>query len=166
MIAEPIVIGIGGNLGSRAELLERFRSARDALAVIGRVRSAPLYATAPIGPAQPEFLNTALSLRAPDMQPPELIQTMLEIERMLGRVREQEARWGPRTIDLDVLVWGARTIRTPELEIPHPRLVERRFALAPLADLYPDFDVPGRGRVGELLAKVHTQTVSLIAESW
>ena len=78
------------------------------------MRSAPLYRTAPIGPAQPPFLNTAVRVRWPTRRPAELIATVLEIERMLGRDRRGEARWGPRTIDLDVLVWGdARASRRP-----------------------------------------------------
>lgn len=111
--AEPIVIGLGGNVGSDAEICERFDRARAALTVIGPVRSAPLYRSAPIGPDQPAFLNTALRLAAPDAQPGQLIATLLEIEHLLGRRRAGEARWGPRPIDLDVLVWGQRTLRTP-----------------------------------------------------
>jgi 2-amino-4-hydroxy-6-hydroxymethyldihydropteridine diphosphokinase len=115
----------GGNVGTEAELRVRFGHAREALGELGPVRSAPLYRTAPIGPAQSPYLNTAVSVRLEDVQPGELIATLLELERLLGRDRTQEVRWGPRRIDLDVLVWGDRVVRTPGLEVPHPRLGER-----------------------------------------
>jgi len=165
--SEPLVIGLGGNVGGEAAVIERFRRAREALGVLGEVRSAPLYRTAPIGPAQPAFLNTAVRLGVADLMPGELISTVLELERLLGRDRRGEARWGPRTIDLDVLVWGSRVLRSPELEVPHPRLASRRFALAPLAALVGEgFEVPGAGAVGVLLARVRDQDALEIAASW
>lgn len=165
--AEPLVIGLGGNLGGEAAIGDRFRRAREALAALGELRSAPLYRSAPVGPVQPPFLNTAVRLRIAELQPAELIAVVLEIERLLGRDRRGEARWGPRLIDLDVLVWGARVVRSPELEVPHPRLAERRFALAPLVALLGEgFEVPGRGPAGALLARVGAQAVEEIAASW
>jgi len=155
-----IIIGLGGNVGTEAEIVERFRRAREALAA---TRSAPLYRSAPIGAlaVQPAFLNTAIECASAE------IAMLLELERLLGRDRARETRWGPRPIDLDVLVWDQRVIATPELEVPHPRLAERKFALAPLAALVGDaFVVPGRGTVGELLARVRDQDVSEIAASW
>ncbi|MBL0218446.1 MAG: 2-amino-4-hydroxy-6-hydroxymethyldihydropteridine diphosphokinase [Myxococcales bacterium] len=161
-----IVIGLGGNVGTEAEILERFRLAREALAALGTVRSAPLYRTAPLGPAQAAFYNTAVALVAPDVQPTELHAILLELERLLGRRREQEVRWGPRTLDLDVLVWGERVIRTPELEIPHPRLTERRFALAPLAELLGEDAVVLGKPLSHWLATVHEQAVEHLASTW
>jgi 2-amino-4-hydroxy-6-hydroxymethyldihydropteridine diphosphokinase len=169
VIAPGIIIGVGGNIGSEREIVDRFRTAREAIAALGDVRSAPLYRSQPMGPAQPAFLNTALRLRAPDdaaPRPEQLLAILLEIERLLGRDREREARWGPRTIDLDVLLWGSLAIRTPELEIPHPRLAERRFALAPLVDLAGDVDLPGIGSAHAALARVRDQVVDAIAEHW
>jgi 2-amino-4-hydroxy-6-hydroxymethyldihydropteridine diphosphokinase len=164
---EPLVIGLGGNIGGEAAIVERFRRARDALAELGELRSAPLYRSAPVGPVQPPFLNTAVRLRIAELLPAELIAAVLEIERLLGRDRRGEERWGPRPIDLDVLVWGARVVRSPELEVPHPRLAERRFALAPLVALLGEaFEVPGHGPAGALLARVGTQAVEEIAASW
>jgi len=166
-VREPIVIGIGGNVGAEREIVQRFARAREAIEQLGHVRSAPLYRSAPIGPAQPPFLNTAVALRMPDAQPGELIATLLELEGLLGRAREREARWGPRPIDLDVLVWGQRVIATPELTVPHPRLAERRFALEPLVALLgEDFQIPGVGRAGSLLARVTAQHVTAIAPAW
>jgi 2-amino-4-hydroxy-6-hydroxymethyldihydropteridine diphosphokinase len=147
-----IVVGLGGNVG---DVRARFERAREAL---GARRSARLYRSAPIGPAQADFLNSAVALDE-DWLPQELAALIGEIEQQLGRRRAEETRWGPRTLDLDVLVWGARVLREP-LEVPHPRLVDRRFALAPLVDLVgDDFVVPGAGRAGELLARVGGQAV-------
>lgn len=164
---EPVVIGIGGNVGTDAAIRERFGRARAALEVLGDVRAAPLYRSAPIGPAQPAFLNTAVCLALGDGQPAELIATVLELERLLGRTRAGEVRWGPRPIDLDVLVWGARIVRTPDLEVPHPRLAERKFALAPLVALLGEhFAVPGLGPAGALMRRVAAQACDEIAAVW
>lgn len=149
-----LVVGFGGNVGGDDAIIERFRRARSAF---GGVRSAALYRTAAIGPEQADFLNTAVAVEL-DTTPSQLIATVLEIERLLGRDRRSEARWGPRKIDLDVLVWDDRVIRTPELEVPHPRLYERRFALQPLADLIA-VD-PAR------LAAVADQQLELVSREW
>jgi 2-amino-4-hydroxy-6-hydroxymethyldihydropteridine diphosphokinase len=162
-----IVIGFGGNVGTEAAIVGRFQRVRDALSEIGTLACAKLYRTAAIGPAQPAFLNTAVKLGVTDMQPGELLAIVQELESLLGRDRTRETRWGPRTIDLDVLVWDARVIRTPELDVPHPRLHERRFALQPLVDVVGEaFEIPNAGRAGELLARVHEQPLELIAEVW
>jgi len=161
-----LVIGLGGNVGTEGEILERFRLAREALAALGTARSAPLYRTAPIGPAQPAFYNTAVALAAADLQPAELIAILLELERLLGRHRERETRWGPRTLDLDVLVWDDRVIRTPELEVPHPRLIERRFALAPLADLLGEEAIVAGRSLASWLGTVTDQRVEHLASTW
>jgi 2-amino-4-hydroxy-6-hydroxymethyldihydropteridine diphosphokinase len=161
-----IVIGLGGNVGTREQITERFRNAREALSLLGSVRSAPLYASAPIGPDQPSYLNTALALTAPDVQPRELISTLLELERLLGRRREDEVRWGPRTIDLDILVWDDRAFRTLELEVPHPRLTQRRFALAPLADLLGESFVLGGRTLAHWLTLVGDQRIEHLASTW
>jgi 2-amino-4-hydroxy-6-hydroxymethyldihydropteridine diphosphokinase len=166
-VTELVVIGLGGNVGTDAAILARFDRARAALGELGAVRSAPLYRSAPLGPAQAAFLNTAVRIALDEGQPAELIATLLGLERMLGRTREVEARWGPRRIDLDVLVWGARIVRTPELEVPHPRLGERKFALAPLVALVGEgFAVPGLGVAGALLRRVAAQDCQEIAATW
>ena len=112
-------------------------------------------------------MNTAVKLDAQDMQPGELLAIVQELEGLLGRDRMRETRWGPRSIDLDVLLWDARVIRSPELDVPHPRLGERRFALQPLVDLVgEDFDIPGIGRAGDALARVREQHVDFIRADW
>jgi 2-amino-4-hydroxy-6-hydroxymethyldihydropteridine diphosphokinase len=165
---DTLVVGFGGNVGTEAEIIERFVRAREAFAKLGDVKSAALYRTAAIGPVQPAFLNTAIRVRWGDAIPSEVIQTVLEIERLLGRDRRGEARFGPRTIDLDVLVWGTREIRTPELEIPHPRIAERRFALQPLIDLVGDQTLlPGTNdKLGALERLVSAQSLEQIQDTW
>ena len=166
--ADALVIGLGGNVGTEAEITARFSRAREALAQLGAVRGAALYRTAAIGPTQAPFLNTAVRVRLADATPAELIATVLELERLLGRDRRGATRWGPRVIDLDVLVWGMRVIRTPELELPHPRLAERRFALRPLVDLLgEDVVLPGmRESIGALEQRASAQGLDLLATSW
>jgi len=147
-------IGLGANLG------ERGRTIAEALRRLdGDDRTWVLSSTAPIETEpvgyedQPRFLNAAARLET-TRSPRELLDLMLEIERDLGRIRGEGPRYGPRTIDLDLLLYGAETIDEDVLEIPHPRLHERRFVLEPLAELDPSLVVPGRGRVSALLAEL------------
>ena len=106
--------------------------------------------TEPVGAVdQPPFLNGAVALET-SLSARELLDLLLDVERELGRVRNE--RWGPRLVDLDLLLYGAETIEEPGLRVPHPRLHERRFALEPLAELDPDLVIPGRGRVSALVA--------------
>ena len=143
-------VGVGANVGQREETLRRavelLREADgvDVLAV------SQLRETEPVGVVdQPPFLNGAVEIETA-RTPRDLLDLLLEIERSLGRVRAE--RWGPRTIDLDLLVYGDEIVDEPGLRVPHPRLHERRFALEPLAELQPDVEVPGRGEVSTLLA--------------
>lgn len=126
------VVGFGANLGDRAATM---RSAADALARVARVEGrSHLYETAPVGPPQPAFLNAAMLVQF-DGTPRQLLDALLAIEAGLGRVRGE--RWGPRTIDLDVL-WIERCfVQSDDLTVPHPRLIDRAFALAPMLELVP-----------------------------
>lgn len=156
-----IVLGLGGNVGSDEAIAGRFQRVCDALSAFGEVRCAPVYRTAPIGPAQAPFLNTAVAFEA-TLDEAALMALVRELEALLGRVRD--VRWGPRTIDIDVLVWDQRVIHTHELVVPHPRLHERRFALQPLVDLVgADFEIPNVGLAGDTLARVLDQTAELVA---
>ncbi len=156
-----IVIGLGGNVGGDDAVRARFVRAREALAQLGAVRSSALYRTAPIGPPQPDYLNAAVGVRWSDAQPAEIVATLAELERMLGRDRRGEVRWGPRPLDLDALWWTDHpVVRQPDLEIPHPRLYERRFALLPLLDLVPDATLAAHE------ARVRDQRVDIVASSW
>jgi 2-amino-4-hydroxy-6-hydroxymethyldihydropteridine diphosphokinase len=143
-------VGLGANLGPREiTLLRAVDLLADTEGVEVRAVS-QLRETEPVGVVdQPLFLNGAVVLDT-SLSPRELLHRLLEIERELGRVRD--VRWGPRVVDLDLLVYGDRQIDEPGLRVPHPRLHERRFALEPLAELDPELDVPGLGRVENALA--------------
>jgi len=143
-------VGLGANLGPREITLLR---AVDLLAETDGVEVqavSQLRETEPVGVVeQPLFLNGALALET-TLSARELLDRLLEIERGLGRVRD--VRWGPRVVDLDLLVYGDREVDEPGLRVPHPRLAERRFALEPLAELDPELEIPGAGRVEDVLA--------------
>lgn len=170
--ADTIAIGLGGNVGTVAQIVERFRRAREALGALGDVRSAALYRSAAIGPIQPAFVNSAVRVRAtPAPTAAELVDVVQELERLLGRDRAHEVRFGPRPIDLDVLLWGARELRhlgPPALDVPHPRLGERRFALVPLVDLFgAELIVPGLGAtLGALADRVAAQHLEALDATW
>ena len=145
-------VGIGSNLGEPerqiAAAIDQLSSEEeiDVLAV------SELRETEPVGyQNQPSFLNGAALIET-TLSARELLERLLGIETRLGRVRGEGPRFAPRTIDLDLLLYGAETIDEPGLRVPHPRLAERRFALEPLAELDPDLEVPGLGPVQALLA--------------
>jgi 2-amino-4-hydroxy-6-hydroxymethyldihydropteridine diphosphokinase len=118
---------------------------------IGVVARSSLRETDPVGVVdQPRFLNGAVALET-ELSPRDLLEVLLSVERQLGRVRDG-TRWGPRIVDLDLLLYGDEAVDQPGLRVPHPRLQERRFALEPLAELDPELEVPGAGRVSDLLA--------------
>jgi 2-amino-4-hydroxy-6-hydroxymethyldihydropteridine diphosphokinase len=155
-----VYVGVGTNLGDRwARLAEAARLLRAAPGV-AVVRASRVYDNAPIGPPQPRYLNAVLELETA-LPARELLEVLQGVERDAGRV--PGARWGPRTLDLDLLLHGADVVREPALVVPHPGLVTRRFVLAPLAELAPDLVVPGLGqRVRDLLdaAPPHEQFVA------
>ncbi|MBI4817943.1 MAG: 2-amino-4-hydroxy-6-hydroxymethyldihydropteridine diphosphokinase [Deltaproteobacteria bacterium] len=127
---------------------------------LGQTRVARLYRTAPIGPTQPEFLNSAVELLT-ELGPEALLDRVLKIEADLGRQRRE--RWGPRVIDLDILVGGA-PFRSARLVMPHPELASRRFALSPLAELYSG-EIPGLGlTAGELLGRLPDEGVRVVED--
>jgi 2-amino-4-hydroxy-6-hydroxymethyldihydropteridine diphosphokinase len=143
-------VGLGANIGEREETLRRAVALLAAADRVDVVQVSELRETDPVGMVdQPRFLNGAVALET-TLEPQELLETLLRIERELGRVRGE--RWGPRAIDLDLLLYSDDVVDQPGLRIPHPRLHERRFALEPLAELDPALEVAGRGPVSELLA--------------
>jgi 2-amino-4-hydroxy-6-hydroxymethyldihydropteridine diphosphokinase len=116
------------------------------------VAVSPIRETDPVGVLdQPRFLNGVAAVET-ELSPRELLDRLLAVERRLGRDRTAPTRWGPRTVDLDLLLYGGERIDEPGLVVPHPRLHERRFVLEPLADLDAALEVPGRGPVSALLA--------------
>jgi len=141
-------IGLGTNLGEREVNLRR---ALERLEELGQVRVSSFRETDPVGVTdQPRFLNAAAEL-ATDLTARELLDRLLEIERELGRERATETRWGPRVIDLDLLLLGEETIDEPGLTVPHPRLAERLFALEPLFELKEDLTLPDGTPIRDLL---------------
>ncbi|MFG0243903.1 MAG: 2-amino-4-hydroxy-6-hydroxymethyldihydropteridine diphosphokinase [Phycisphaerales bacterium JB054] len=141
-----VYIGIGSNLGDRrAHIAAAVRGLGEMPeTLLGRV--ATTIETDPVGPIeQGAFLNTVASITT-GLAPLELLECLQAIERERGRDRGHEARWGPRTLDLDILVFGGRVVREPGLIVPHKRLCERGFVLIPLAEIAPELDVPGTGR--------------------
>ncbi|HMI30080.1 MAG TPA: 2-amino-4-hydroxy-6-hydroxymethyldihydropteridine diphosphokinase [Gaiellaceae bacterium] len=147
-------VGLGSNLGDREGTLR---------AAVGRLRSlsgtrvvgvSTLRNTEPVGYVdQPRFLNGVVELDT-ELSARRLLGVLLELERDFGRDRSASAPRGPRTLDLDLLLYGDEEIEEPGLEVPHPRLHERRFVLEPLAELDPALEVPGKGPVQTLLARL------------
>jgi 2-amino-4-hydroxy-6-hydroxymethyldihydropteridine diphosphokinase len=135
-------VAAGTNLGDRWGHLAL--AARELRASPGArlLRASRVYETAPMGPPQPRYLNAALEVETA-LAPERLLEVLQGIER--AAMRRREVRWGPRTLDLDLLLYGDAVVRTPSLTLPHPGLISRRFVLAPLAELCPDHVVPGTG---------------------
>ena len=144
-MAELAYVGLGSNLGDREG------SIRAAAALIGARRLSEIVETEPWGNVeQPKFLNAVAEVET-ELEPRPLLDLLLGVERQLGRERDG-THWGPRAIDLDLLLYGSRTLEEPGLTVPHPFLHERLFVLAPIAELAPDAPVPGLGTVATLLA--------------
>ena len=147
-------IGLGANLGDREATIRRAVALLEAEQGIEVVAVSQLRETEPVGVIdQPRFLNGAAALET-SLSARELLETLLRIERILGRVRDG-TRWGPRAIDLDLLLFGDQEIDEPGLRVPHPFLHERAFALAPLVELDSGARIPGRGTVAEALARLN-----------
>lgn len=144
------VIGLGANLGDPAAQLRAAIDAIDRLPQTRVVATSSFYCTAPVGfAAQPDFVNAAVSVETA-LEPRALLDALKSIEIAAGR--ERSFKDAPRTLDLDLLLYGDRSIDEPGLTVPHPRMHERAFALAPLVEIEPDAVVPGRGRAADLLA--------------
>jgi 2-amino-4-hydroxy-6-hydroxymethyldihydropteridine diphosphokinase len=143
-------VGLGSNLGDRESLI------RSAAEQIGALRLSELRATEPWGyEKQPKFLNAVAEIET-ELPPRRLLDHLLDVEARLGRERVGP-KWGPRTIDLDLLLYGDETIDEPGLVVPHPRLLEREFVLEPLADLVPWLKIPGDGTVHDALAGLQSE---------
>ncbi|TVQ61715.1 MAG: 2-amino-4-hydroxy-6-hydroxymethyldihydropteridine diphosphokinase [Phycisphaerales bacterium] len=148
-------IALGANLGDRAVTIG---SAFESVRILGGVRleaCSNLHETAPVGgpPDQPAYLNAAVRVRT-TLGPRELLAALHAVERAHGRDRAREARWGPRTLDLDLLIYADLVIDEPGLTVPHPRLVERLFVLEPLAEVGADAAVPGPSGGGRTVASL------------
>jgi 2-amino-4-hydroxy-6-hydroxymethyldihydropteridine diphosphokinase len=148
-----MVLGLGSNLGDRAGNIARAVNALAAAEGVRLLGTAPLYETPPFGgPAQGDYLNSA-ALVETALAPREVLALALDVERSLGRLRPDPVRWGPRTIDIDLLWIEGTTVDEPGLVVPHPGLTERPFAVRPLVDVAPDAADPRTGmRYAELPA--------------
>jgi 2-amino-4-hydroxy-6-hydroxymethyldihydropteridine diphosphokinase len=143
-------VAAGTNLGNRLAHLAHAARALRATPGVAVVRASRVVESAPLGPPQPRFLNAVLELET-TLTPGALLAALQRIEG--EALRRRTRHWGPRTLDLDLLLMGGQTVRRPDLCVPHPGLAARRFVLQPLAELAPDLEVPGQGRtVADLLA--------------
>ena len=145
-------IGLGANIDDPLAHLMRALRDLEQLPSTRALRSSGLYRTAPVGPTgQPDYVNAVARLDT-RLSPLQLLQQLMALERLHGRVRNG-VRWGPRPLDLDLLLYDNEVLSSEELTLPHPRMHEREFVLRPLHDLAPDLVVPGQGPVRELLRK-------------
>jgi 2-amino-4-hydroxy-6-hydroxymethyldihydropteridine diphosphokinase len=150
-------VGLGSNLGDRAAYLLLGLSALSRLPKTHLLRLSPVYETDPVGPPQPPYLNMVAELET-ELSPKGLLAEMLGVEKALGRERRE--RWGPRTLDLDLLLYGDLVLEEAGLSVPHPRLHERAFVLVPLLDLLPEGRHPLLGQsFAELLASLDASSV-------
>lgn len=151
-------VGVGSNLGDRWANLTMAAAFLRRSPRVAVLRASRVYDTAPVGPPQPRYLNAALELET-ELPPRALHGVLRMAENAAGRRRTGQ-RWGPRTLDLDLLLYGGEVILDEKLQVPHPELTVRRFALAPLAELCPDLSVPGIARtVAELLVRAPPEDV-------
>lgn len=156
-------VGLGGNLGDVETTLVEALWAIDGLPQTSIRAQSALYRSKPWGRGdQPDFLNGAVELQT-RMTPRVLLEHLLAIEERFGRVRAKEDRWGPRTLDLDLLVFGEEVIAEPGLRVPHPRLHERAFVLVPLAEIAPSLHIVGQGKVSDLLAQVDASGIEAVS---
>lgn len=149
----PAYVGLGGNLDDPQTTLKSAVAAIDALPQTRLVGISSFYRSAPMGPSdQPDYCNAVVALLT-TLEPRQLLRKLQAIEERHGRVRGAQ-RWGPRTLDLDILVFGHRALHEQDLVIPHPGLADRNFVLYPLAEIAPDLRVPEQGPVRALCARI------------
>jgi 2-amino-4-hydroxy-6-hydroxymethyldihydropteridine diphosphokinase len=150
----PAYIGLGSNLEDPASQVRRALAELKSLVDVRSVSASPLYRNPPMGPQdQPDYVNAVAGVLT-RLSPRELLRQLQALEERLGRVRKEGDRWGPRIIDLDLLVFGKVTMQDPGLNLPHPGIFERNFVLLPLCDIAPSLVVPGTGTVSLLAQRL------------
>jgi 2-amino-4-hydroxy-6-hydroxymethyldihydropteridine diphosphokinase len=155
-------IGLGGNVGDVAATFASALRQLDAVVGLRVIRGSRQFRTPAWGLTdQPDFINAVVELES-TLAPLDLLATLQAIERAHGRDREREQRWGPRTLDLDLLAVDGVQLDTGALQLPHPRIGERAFVLVPWADIAPDLVVPGVGRIGERAALLDRSGIEAI----
>lgn len=153
-------IALGSNLGDSRRILENALQTLNSFPKITVNRRSSWYQTAPIGPSQPDYLNGCALLEV-HLKPQELLHILLEIEDRFGRIRQE--LWGPRTLDLDLILFENLILDTPDIQIPHPRMRGRAFVLVPLAEIAPNWIDPVSGEtIAELVNKVDPSGVSKV----
>jgi 2-amino-4-hydroxy-6-hydroxymethyldihydropteridine diphosphokinase len=156
-----VVIGLGGNIGSVLDTLNQAIAILDQTPGITVIQGSSWYQSHPVGPPQPDFINGCVLLEV-TLSPQALLQTLLAIEQHFGRIRQE--RWGPRTLDLDLIFYGNQQLNLPQLQIPHPQCHLRSFVLVPLAEIAPDWIDPRSGqRVSTLVKAVDGSSVWKVA---
>ncbi|HEX8705568.1 MAG TPA: 2-amino-4-hydroxy-6-hydroxymethyldihydropteridine diphosphokinase [Myxococcaceae bacterium] len=161
-----VYVGLGSNEGDREAQLVAALQALSRIDAVAVLRCSSLFDSAPVGPSQPRFLNAVVELEC-GLPPLRLLTILQRIEHDLGR-RRDGTRWGPRPIDLDILVWDGEVVAEPSLQVPHLELHKRRFALEPLAEIAPGLQHPVLGvTVKDLLSQLAPQDVRrLLATQW
>ena len=159
----PAYVGLGSNLDDPRARITEACAALAGLPNSRFVRASSLYRTPPFGPvAQPEFVNAVAALLT-QLSPQELLAALKQVEARMGRTAPI-VRWGPRRIDLDLLVYGDVSLEEPDITVPHPGIPERAFVLVPFAEIAPDLFVPRAGRVSMLLGRVDSSAVMRFAD--
>ena len=157
----PAYIGLGSNLEDPASQVKRALAQLARLPATRLIVTSPCYSSVPLGPiAQPDFVNAVAGVLT-ELDSQTLLSGLHAIEAALGRPARHE-KWGPRVIDLDLLVHGSEHRREPQLTLPHPGILERNFVVYPLADIAPDLEVPGLGRVADLKRRVGSEGLHLL----
>lgn len=149
-------VGLGANLGDPASQIRQAIGMLDGHATLEVIATSRLYRSAPLGPpGQPDYANAVVQLDSA-LTAQGLMTALLEVERAMGRRRDGQ-RWGPRHIDLDLLLYDNQVVAVTGLTVPHPHLHERNFVLVPLAEIAPDAEVPGHGRAAQLAAAIGSE---------
>jgi 2-amino-4-hydroxy-6-hydroxymethyldihydropteridine diphosphokinase len=149
---QPAYIGVGSNADNPTAQVQLAASKLGLLRATRVVRVSPLYGSRPFGPIlQPDFVNAVVAVLT-QLAPRALLSELQALETQLGRPAQHQ-KWGPRVIDLDLLIYGRERSAAPDFDLPHPAISERNFVLLPLADIAPDMEVPGLGQVAALAAR-------------
>ncbi|MEO0327953.1 MAG: 2-amino-4-hydroxy-6-hydroxymethyldihydropteridine diphosphokinase [Pseudomonadota bacterium] len=156
---ETVYLGIGGNIGDVIANMDAVIRKLDALETVDVVAVSPVYKTPPWGIKEQDWFHNACVMLETGLDPDELLNECLNIETQLHRVRD--VRWGPRTIDVDILVFGTRRVQTPNLTIPHPRMLERDFVLKPLSDIAPNLLLDGVS-IRDALKRLKTEPLEAV----